>query len=581
MTGRELAKQLNVSERTVQRDMAALKAAGVPIYALRGSGGGWLLEGAGRTQPFAFNERASGESLTAQARTIGDPHLDATGQQETLQNLVAAMSLRDKAESIRQRLYVDTTDWRGTSEDLSMLPIVQDAIARDRKLTFHYWRGGHQRVERTVDPLGLVAKGSVWYLVAMTPEGFRTYRVSRIEGATVLDEPGNRPADFDLAAHWKASVRRFQDGLPRYFATLRLEPRAANWIRMWRTAATVQDLENSSTGEWITLKVQFDNEEEACFVVLGLGTRAEVLEPAGLRERVADDAALGMSTSFEDMDGNSFTPVGFDELFRELESQRRAAAKKLESEQRAARELEIAKQVQARLFPQTLPQLRTLDYAGICIQALEVGGDYYDFLDLGRDRLALVVGDISGKGIAAALLMANLQANLRSQCATALDQPHRLLRSVNQLFYENTSDSAYATLFFAVYDDGVQRLRFANCGHLSALLLRSDSTLERFNSTCTVLGLFKEWDCSIEECRLSPGDTLALYTDGITESFNESGEEFGEQRLIEALVRNRGLSPQALLSSIVDEVRRFSPQQHDDITLIIARCRENCINRCS
>jgi serine phosphatase RsbU (regulator of sigma subunit)/predicted enzyme related to lactoylglutathione lyase len=283
----------------------------------------------------------------------------------------------------------------------------------------------------------------------------------------------------------------------------------------------------------------------------------------------------GMFTSFEDVDGNSFALVGFDEVTRELEAQRRAIVEKLESERRVAQELEIAKQVQARLFPQTLPPLKTLDYAGICIQAREVGGDYYDFLNLGRERLGLVVGDISGKGIAAALLMANLQANLRSQCAIALDQPQRLLRSVNQLFYENTIDSAYATLFFAEYDDKVQRLRYANCGHLSALLLRSDNTLERLDSTGTVLGLFKEWDCSIEEYRLFAGDTLALYTDGITESFNDAGEEFGEQRLTGALRRHRELSSQALLASIVDDVKQFSPhEQHDDITLIVAKCRE-------
>ena len=283
----------------------------------------------------------------------------------------------------------------------------------------------------------------------------------------------------------------------------------------------------------------------------------------------------GMFTSFEDVDGNSFGLVGFDEATRALEAQRRAIAEKLESDRRAAQELEIAKQVQARLFPQTLPPLRTLDYAGICLQAREVGGDYYDFLNLGRERLGLVVGDISGKGIAAALLMANLQANLRSQCAIALDQPQRLLRSVNQLFYENTTDSAYATLFFAEYDDRVRRLRYANCGHLSALLLRSDNTLERLDSTGTVVGLFKEWDCSIEECRLFAGDTLALYTDGITESFNDAGEEFGEPRLTGVLRRHHDLSSQALLASIVDEVKQFSPhEQHDDITLIVARCRE-------
>ena len=160
--------------------------------------------------------------------------------------------------------------------------------------------------------------------------------------------------------------------------------------------------------------------------------------------------------------------------------------------------------MQARLFPQTLPPLTTLEYAGICIQARQVGGDYYDFLDLGRERLGLVIGDIAGKGIAAALLMANLQANLRSQCAIALDQPQRFLRSVNQLFFENTTESAYATLFFAEYDDQARRLRYANCGHLCALLLRSDNTLERLDSTATVLGLFKEWDCSIGERQLSP-----------------------------------------------------------------------------
>jgi phosphoserine phosphatase RsbU/P len=282
----------------------------------------------------------------------------------------------------------------------------------------------------------------------------------------------------------------------------------------------------------------------------------------------------GTFTSFEDVDGNSFALVGFDEVSREIEAQRRAASEKLESERRAAQEMEIAKQVQARLFPQTLPPLRTLDYAGMCIQARQVGGDYYDFLNLGRERLGLVIGDISGKGIAAALMMANLQANLRSQCAIAVDQPRRLLRSVNQLFYENTTDSAYATLFFAEYDDRENRLRYVNCGHLSALLLRSDDSLERLDSTCTVLGLFDEWDCSMGESRLFPGDTLALYTDGVTESFNDSGEEFGEERLVEALRRRRESSSQDSLTSIVDEVRQFSPhEQGDDITLIVAKCK--------
>jgi len=160
----------------------------------------------------------------------------------------------------------------------------------------------------------------------------------------------------------------------------------------------------------------------------------------------------------------------------------------MEAERRVAQELEIAKQVQARLFPQSLPQLRTLEYAGICIQAREVGGDYYDFLNLDRDRLGFVIGDTSGKGIGAALLMANLQANLRSQSAIALEHPQQFLQSVNQLFYENTTDSSYATLVFAEYDDTSRRVRYANCGHYPGLLFRSDQTLERLDSTSTVLG---------------------------------------------------------------------------------------------
>jgi len=283
----------------------------------------------------------------------------------------------------------------------------------------------------------------------------------------------------------------------------------------------------------------------------------------------------GVFTRFKDVDGNSFALVGFDFITREIEAERRRIAEKLEAERRATQELEIAKQVQARLFPQMLPPMKTLDYAGSCIQARQVGGDYHDILDLGRGRFGLVIGDISGKGIAAALLMANLQANLRSQCAIALDDLERLLCSVNRLFYENTSESSYATLFFAEYDDHARRLRYVNCGHLPGLVLRQGGAVERLGSTATLVGIFEEWDCSIAECQLAAGDSLALYTDGITESFNDAGEEFGEQRLIEALRRHRDLAPRAVIASIVDEVQRFSPhEQWDDITLIVAKCRD-------
>jgi serine phosphatase RsbU (regulator of sigma subunit) len=295
-------------------------------------------------------------------------------------------------------------------------------------------------------------------------------------------------------------------------------------------------------------------------------------------------ATGSMSSTFEDLDGNSFTLLSLDELTRELQEQRRAHLEKLDAERRAVQELETAREVQARLFPQTQPPLASLDYTAVCIPARHVGGDYYDFLDLGRERLGLVIADISGKGTPAALLMANLQAHLHNQCATywsrpytpfALEQPRRFLVSVNRLLGENTMANAYATLFFAEYDDATRRLRYANCGHPAGILLRANNKLERLDSTSTVLGLFKQWDCAVGECELFPGDTLALYTDGVTESFNAEGEEFGEDRLIDSLRRCRELSSRALISSLIDDIRQFSPcEQHDDVTVVIARCRE-------
>jgi serine phosphatase RsbU (regulator of sigma subunit) len=146
---------------------------------------------------------------------------------------------------------------------------------------------------------------------------------------------------------------------------------------------------------------------------------------------------------------------------------------------------------------------------------------------------------------------------------------------VNQLFYENTADGDYATFFFSEYDDKTQRLRYVNCGHLSALLLRHDDTLERLESTSTVLGLFENWDCALEERQLFPGDTFLLHTDGATESFNDAGEEFGERRLVEAFRRHRGQPSESLIALILDEIRQFNPsEQQDDITLIVAHCQD-------
>ena len=248
-------------------------------------------------------------------------------------------------------------------------------------------------------------------------------------------------------------------------------------------------------------------------------------------------------------------------------------AERMEAERRAAMEIEIARRVQARLFPQKLPPLRTLEYAGGCIQARQVGGDYYDFLDMGSGRLGIVLADIAGKGISGALLMANLQANLRSQYAIGLVDLPQLLRSVNRLFYENTTDESYATMFFGVYDDSCRSLRFANCGHVAPLIFRNDGTIQPLNSTTTVLGMFLDWDSTIEEEKLRSGDVVLICTDGVTEAPNAYGEEFGEKRLAELIRANRHLPPNELLAAIQKRVEEFSGvTQADDITLIVARC---------
>lgn len=280
----------------------------------------------------------------------------------------------------------------------------------------------------------------------------------------------------------------------------------------------------------------------------------------------------GTFCRFEDPDGNAFVIAGFDEINREVERRRRMIAERQEAERRAAQELEIATQVQARLFPQQLPPVPGLDYAGVCRQARSVGGDYYDFLDLGAGRVALVVGDIAGKGMAAALLMANLQANLRSQCVEAVEHPDKVLRTVNHLLYENTDAHAYATLFFAEFDHASGRVRYANCGHLPALVLRGNGAVERLDPTCTVIGMFPDWQCVFAESRIDVGDVLALYTDGLTEFEITPDEEFGEARLTESLRRHSHRPANQMIAAILNDVNGYSTcEQCDDITLIVAK----------
>jgi len=247
-------------------------------------------------------------------------------------------------------------------------------------------------------------------------------------------------------------------------------------------------------------------------------------------------------------------------------------ASRFEAEHRLQRDLDIARQVQEKLFPQKHPPLATLEYAGACIQARAVGGDYYDFLDFSEGRLGLVLADIAGKGIYAALLMANLQANLRSQYALALKDLAHLICTVNRLFLESTQPHHYATFFFGLYEDAGRRLRYVNCGHNPPVILRAGGTVDRLGATATVLGLFEDWSCTVGETSLQSGDTLVVFSDGATEAFSDDGVEFGDARLIEAVRAHAALPPAELLATLARTVAEFSGrEQEDDLTLLVAR----------
>jgi len=305
VTGREMAERLEVSGRTVHRDMEALSAAGVPVYALRGAKGGWQLDEDWRTQVPGLDEAELRALLMAQPRVLGDPRLVAAGER-ALGKLVASLpvSMRTQANAMRQRLHVDTTGWRGLTEAVDALPLVQEAVARDRRLAFRYRKPDGETTVREVDPLGLVAKGTAWYLVANTADGFRTFRVSRLDRARLLETPSVRPPGFDLAAHWKTSTEELREGRPRYRATLRLDPRASERVMFWRPpgakgasprgpvakrAVPRVAKGQSPKSDWLIRELEFDDEDQACFVALGFGSRAEVLAPASLKARVRDE----------------------------------------------------------------------------------------------------------------------------------------------------------------------------------------------------------------------------------------------------------------------------------------------------
>src|SRR3984957_5183314 len=245
------------------------------------------------------------------------------------------------------------------------------------------------------------------------------------------------------------------------------------------------------------------------------------------------------------------------------------------------REIEIAREVQERLFPQHLPEIAGLDYFGRCRTALGVGGDYYDFLALPDGKLGVALGDVSGKGIAAALTMASLQASLRADAMRAGNDIAGFITRVNAMLYDASTEDRYATLFYAQYDPATHRLSYVNAGHCPPILLRSaakngpkNGIVERLDQAGgTVVGLILECAYEQAEVSLSPGDLLVIYTDGFSEAMNPHLEEWGEHRLIGAIVGCDGLPAKDSITKIMQAADAFASgaPQSDDMTLVILR----------
>ncbi|HUJ14795.1 MAG TPA: WYL domain-containing protein [Thermoanaerobaculia bacterium] len=262
MTTRDLAKRLEVTERTIHRDMTALGSAGVPVFAERGARGGWRLMDGYRTNLTGLSEGELQALFVARPeKLLADLH-------------VPRISRPDLA---RERIFIDITGWNRGSDPVPHLSTLLDAVWRDRKIRILYGDDVGS-AERILSPLGLVAKGSVWYLVAQAAEDVRSYRVSRVRGAWVLDESFVRPAAFDLERFWNESAARFKERLPRFDVVVRTT--AVEWLRRMMRYGAIDAVEGD------VVRLHFDSADVARIVLLGMGDQVEVLDPPSLRESI-------------------------------------------------------------------------------------------------------------------------------------------------------------------------------------------------------------------------------------------------------------------------------------------------------
>jgi len=290
LTARELAGRLEVSERTIMRDMDALSGAGVPVFAERGTGGGWSL-----LEPYRLDltglsrDEIRALFLAAPGHLLADLGLRQAADAARVKLGAALSAGGQDAADIRERILVDTPGWRpSTGGDDGPFRLIQQAVMAGRRMRIAYQRAEGEASWREVDPLGLVAKGSVWYLVAAVEDEPRTYRVSRVKGAEMLDAAVERPDGFRLAEFWAKSAQEFVANLPRYPARIRVAAEWAERVRSWWRYAHIERIGEADADGWCEIAATFDVIEIAAGNVLSFGPYAEVIEPEELKALVRE-----------------------------------------------------------------------------------------------------------------------------------------------------------------------------------------------------------------------------------------------------------------------------------------------------
>ena len=316
----ELARRLEVSERTILRDMDALTTAGIPVRAARGRRGGWMLPEEYRTAP----RWLSGDEVGALAVLSPAATLEALGMGDEARSawlkLEAALPgpQRAIAAEMQTRIHIDASSWKPSTERFDWLTLLNRALQADRLVWMRYTRADGTGSERVVSPLGLVARGTTWYLVAGVEDQIRTYRVSRIEAATIRPESASRPEGFDLAAYWESSKLALREHVPKYPVTLRVKADAIDDLRARASWARIERIGPETPDGWLEVEIMFEMDFYALAAALAMGARCTVISPPQLQDMVISElgAALDQYAMSGDTDGRQPTvdsPQGCEE----------------------------------------------------------------------------------------------------------------------------------------------------------------------------------------------------------------------------------------------------------------------------